>query len=67
MGNAFTFGTDEVGSLTKIQADNTKCGAAGAATTPGTTSTGLSDVLGWTSTTTAMVDVSDPPKMLPLL
>ena len=58
MGNAFTFGTDEIGSLTKIQADNTACGGA--------TSTGLTDIKGWTSVASTLVDVSAPAAALGL-
>lgn len=49
VGNAFTFATNEIGSLTKIQADSSSCG--------GSTSSGLGDVLGWTSTVTGPVQV----------
>ena len=49
VGNAFTFDEHLVGSLTRIQAEAATCGPGGAATVPGTTSTGL-QALSWTST-----------------
>jgi len=52
VGNAFTFGASESGSLTKIQADSTTCGA-------GSTSTGLSNILSWASTTPSLGDATD--------
>ncbi len=52
VGNAFTFGASESGSLTKIQADSTTCGA-------GSTSTGLGNVLSWASTTPSLGDATD--------
>lgn len=62
VGNAFTFQANQVGSITKIQADATTCGTGGAATTPGATSTGFSDIKGWPSTVTGTVyDTSGAP------
>jgi len=59
VGDAFTFGLSETGSLTKIQSDSATCG--------GPTSTGLGNLLGWPSTATGAITVSVRPARSELL